>query len=123
MLGWYEIGMRGEKPAIPAEGFSWRTTPALNDMLRARHRTTPLATALGELSESHRAIHGLIESHTDEQLFTKQYYPWTGSTSLGAYFVSSTSSHHEWARRKICRFRKLPSTQGDVGGGDGEGMS
>jgi hypothetical protein len=114
MLGWYEIGMRGEMPAIPAQGYSWKATPALNDMLRARHRGTPLAAALEELLESHRAIHGLIDSHTDEELFTKQYYPWTGSTSLGAYFVSSTSSHYDWARKKIRRFRKLLCAQGDA---------
>jgi hypothetical protein len=106
MLGWYESGMRGEKPAIPAEGYTWKTTPALNDMLRARHSDTPLAAARDELLASHRAIHGLIDSHTDAELFTKQYYPWTGSTSLGAYFVSSTSSHYEWARKKIRRFKK-----------------
>jgi hypothetical protein len=114
MLGWYESGMRGEKPAVPAEGYSWKTTPALNDMLRARHRGTPLAAALDELLESHRAIHGLIDFHTDEELFTKRYYPWTGSTSLGAYFVSSTSSHYDWARKKIRRFRKLLSEQGQL---------
>jgi hypothetical protein len=114
MLGWYETGMRGEKPDIPAEGYSWKTTPALNDMLRARNCDTPLAAALDELLESHHSIHGLVDSHSDEELFTKQYYPWTGSTSLGAYFVSSTSSHYEWARKKIRRFRKLLIAQGDA---------
>ena len=106
MLGWYESGMRGEKPAIPAEGYTWKTTPALNDMLRARHADTRLAAAREELLASHRAIHGVIDSHTNEELFTKQLYPWTGSTSLGAYFVSSTSGRCEWARKKIRKFRK-----------------
>jgi hypothetical protein len=114
MLSWYESGMRGEKPVIPAEGYTWKTTPALNDMLRARHSDTPLSTARDELLASHRAIHGLVDSHNDEELFTKQYYLWTGSTSLGAYLVSSTSSHYEWARKKIRRFRKSLNGQPDA---------
>ena len=34
-------------------------------------------------------------------LFTKKYYNWMGTTDLGAYFVSTCSSHYEWAIKKI----------------------
>jgi hypothetical protein len=106
MLDWYEIGMKGDKPTIPAKGYTWKTTPALNEMLRARHRDTALSVVRDELLASHGAIRDLIDSHTDAELFTKQRYPWTGSTSLGAYLISSTSSHYEWARKRIRKFRK-----------------
>jgi hypothetical protein len=43
----------------------------------------------------------LIEAHTDAELFTKKLYPWTGTTSLGAYLISSTSSHYDWAMKKL----------------------
>lgn len=33
------------------------------------------------------------------ELFTKRLYSWTGSTSLGAYLVSSTSSHYDWGKK------------------------
>ena len=30
MAEWYEVGMSGEKPAIPAEDVTWKTLPVLN---------------------------------------------------------------------------------------------
>ncbi|WP_077550546.1 ClbS/DfsB family four-helix bundle protein [Rodentibacter genomosp. 2] len=36
-----------------------------------------------------------------ERLFTKKYYSWTESTSLGSHIISFTSSHYEWALRII----------------------
>ena len=106
MIGWYEVGMGGGKPEMPAAGHTWKTTPALNEKLRAKHAGTSLEEARSHLAESHAAVRELIRTHTNEELFTKQRYPWTGTTSLGAYLVSSTSSHYDWARKKIRRFRK-----------------
>jgi hypothetical protein len=101
MLGWYDIGMRGVKPDIPAAGFTWRTTPDLNRELWAEHQGTSLETALQLLAQSHQEVHDLILRHTEEELFTKRFYVWTGTTSLGAYLISSTSSHYEWGLTKI----------------------
>jgi hypothetical protein len=50
----------------------------------------------------------LIGKHTDEELFTKKRYGWTGSTSLGAYLVSATSSHYDWALKTLRPLKKLP---------------
>ncbi|MEL6140134.1 MAG: ClbS/DfsB family four-helix bundle protein, partial [Bacteroidota bacterium] len=33
-------------------------------------------------------------------------YAWTGTTSLGAYLISSTSSHYDWAYKLIKRCKK-----------------
>ncbi len=43
----------------------------------------------------------LIEVFSNDELFTKGVYKWTGGTSLGSYFVSSTSSHYDWALKKL----------------------
>lgn len=106
MLGWYYIGMRGEKPDIPAAGFTWRTTPDLNRELWAEHQGTSLESALQLLAQSHQEVQNLILRHTDEELFTKKLYAWTGTTSLGAYLVSSTSSHYDWGLKKIKKLRR-----------------
>ena len=29
MLDWYKVGMAGDKPEMPAKGYTWKTTPAL----------------------------------------------------------------------------------------------
>jgi len=30
MMNWYEVGISGEKPDIPAKGYTWQTIPDLN---------------------------------------------------------------------------------------------
>jgi hypothetical protein len=70
------------------------------DFLR-RHQGTSLEDALNMLERSHRRLMNMIDSFTDQELFEKQYFPWTGTTSLGSYCVSATSSHYEWATKKI----------------------
>jgi hypothetical protein len=36
-----------------------------------------------------------------EELFAKKAFSWTGTTTLGAYCVSATSSHYDWAIKKL----------------------
>lgn len=107
MLRWYEEGMKGEKPAIPAEGYTWRMTPELNYKIWEECQSTDLDTTIRLLRDSHQQVHGLIEQHTDEALFEKKRYKWTGSTSLGAFLISSTSSHYDWAFKLIRKCKKL----------------
>jgi hypothetical protein len=51
-------------------------------------------------------VMGIIEKHSDHELFTKKLYKWTGSTSLGSYLVSNTSSHYTWAYDLIRKWLK-----------------
>jgi hypothetical protein len=110
MLRWYAEGMADATPAIPAAGYTWRTLPALNQVIWQDARPVPLADALAAFRASHDEVMALVRAHDDEDLFTKRRYPWTGSTSLGAYLVSSTSSHYDWAMAKLRRARKAWAT-------------
>ena len=101
MRRWYDDGMAGEKPKIPREGYTWTTLPALNLAIWEAAQSTPLAQALEDLAATHADMVSLITAHTDEELFTKKLYPWTGTTSLGSFLVSTTSSHYDWARKKL----------------------
>jgi hypothetical protein len=107
MLTWYIDGMAGEKPAIPAPGYTWRTSPALSALIWRDAQQVPLARSVIDLIASHKRMMTLIEGHTDEELFTKRYYPWTGNTSLGSYLVSSTASHYDWAITKILKAARV----------------
>ncbi len=109
MLEWYDIGMQGKKPDMPAKGYTWKTTPDLNRWIQQQYANQPLATIRHRFADSHRQVHQLIEQHSDEELFTKKRYGWTGSTSLGAYLVSATSSHYDWAIKLIKRVQKQRS--------------
>jgi hypothetical protein len=41
------------------------------------------------------------DDFSNEELFTKQHFHWTGTTTLGSYCISALSSHYDWATKKI----------------------
>jgi hypothetical protein len=106
MEGWYNVGMAGQKPAIPMEGYTFQTLPAMNQLLWDRYNGTPLNEALDKINASHLLMMEMINRHTDEELFEKKYYKWTGTTSLGAYFISATSSHYDWGMKCLKSLKK-----------------
>lgn len=106
MLDWYNTGMKGEKPDMPARGYTWKTVPELNKTIWKNYQKTDLETVKKLLDKSYRDVQYLMDRHTDEELFEKKRYKWTGSTSLGAYLISNTSSHYDWAVKRIRKSMK-----------------
>lgn len=106
MMNWYEVGMSGEKPDMPAKGYTWKTTSALNKWILEHYQDTTLEAIKNLLRESFQKVQKIIEGRTDEELFEKKRYKWTGSTTLGAYLISATSSHYDWAFKLIKKAKK-----------------
>lgn len=106
MRTWYDTGMAGDKPQMPAPGYTWKTTPDLNQAIYQEHADESYEHVQKNLQASYQDIQTLIDSHTNEELFTKKRYPWTGSTSLGSYLISATSSHYLWAIDLIKKWQK-----------------
>lgn len=105
-MDWCRTGDEGGTPQVPGAGRTWRDTPAINAEIWSRYARTPYAEALSLLDGSHREILDDIAAHTQEQLFTTRVYPWTKSTTLGAYFVSATSSHYAWGVKTLKAIRR-----------------
>ena len=91
---------------MPAKGYTWKTTSDLNKAINVKYSGTTLKKAIHSVTDSHGQVMALINKHSNEDLFTKKKYKWTGSTSLGAYLVSSTSSHYDWALKLIKKCTK-----------------
>lgn len=106
MHGWYTVGAKGEKPDIPAKGYTWKTTPDLNKEIQKLYSDTELKEAKRKVKASHKKIMKLIEQHSNDELFEKKRYKWTGTTSLGAYLISCTSSHYDWAYKLIKKAKR-----------------
>jgi len=106
LLDWYDVGMKGEKPIMPAKGYTWKTLPDLNRKIWLEYQNTDIQTVKKILDKSYKRVQSLIKNHTNKELFEKKRYKWTGSTSLGAYLVSNTSSHYDWAIKRIKKSMK-----------------
>ena len=101
MKEWYDLGMSGQKPDMPAKGYSWKTLPDLNKKIWEMYSDKELNEVINNFKASFNNLYKLIQKHSDEELFEKKRYAWTGSTSLAAYLISSTSSHYDWAIKRI----------------------
>ncbi len=106
ILEWYEVGMTGAKPDMPAKGYTWKTLPDLNREIHEKYKGITLAEARKMLQESFTSVQELINNHSNEALFEKKRYSWTGSTSLAAYLISATSSHYDWGLKLIKKCTK-----------------
>ena len=109
-LDWYKTGMSDQKPEMPAKGFTWKTTPELNKWIWEKYRQTSLVRAKESLKSSFKQVRKIIESHTDEELFEKRRYNWTGSSSLSTYIRANTSSHYNWAYKLIKKAKSVKDT-------------
>ena len=104
-LLWEREGTAGRKPDMPAPGFTWKDTPALNEAIWERIRHDGYDEVCDRLRSSYEEVRAAVERYDNEDLFAKRRYEWTGSTSVGSYAVSATSSHYDWARQLIRRFK------------------
>jgi len=102
LLNWINTNCNGKdvKPFLP-EPYNWKTYPAMNVEFWKKHQNTPLADAKKMLKKSHKDVMALIETFSNEELFAKKSFAWTGTSTLGAYCVSVTSSHCDWAIKKM----------------------
>jgi hypothetical protein len=98
---WYDAGLRGEIPAVPAEGYKWSQLPALNQHVYETYRDLPLEEVLRLFRESHLRTMVLLESLPEPDLFTRGKYAWMNQNPLSAYFNANTAAHYRWARVEI----------------------
>lgn len=106
LLQWVAANKKGEaRPFLP-EPYNWRTYGAMNMSFWEKHQSTALEEVKKLLAKSHRDVMALAETFSNEELFSKGVYPWVGGTTLGSYFVSTTSSHYEWAMKKLKAHKK-----------------
>lgn len=101
ILKWVPTNLQGDaQPFLPAP-YNWKTYGEMNVEFWKQHQSTSYEEAKASLEESHSQVMALAETFSDEELFTKKHFSWTGTSNLGSYFISSTSSHYDWACKKV----------------------
>lgn len=101
LLNWIRSNQAGNNVNFLPEPYNWKTYPQMNIKFWEKHQETSFEQSIDLLKKSHSEAMALIDSFSDEELFTKKYFSWTGGTSLGSYCVSATSSHYDWAIKKV----------------------
>ncbi len=107
MLRWIENNKAGNHKPFLMEGYNWKTYGEMNMVFWNRNQNVTLEEALAQFKASHEQIIGKIETMTEEEMFEKNVYDWVGGSTIGSYFTSVTSSHYDWAMKKIKAHRKI----------------
>lgn len=106
LLNWVQLNQKGDmKPFLP-EPYNWKTYGDMNVELWKKHQGTSLDDARSLFQKSHTEIMKLAEAFSNEELFTRGIYKWVGGSTLGSYFISVTSSHYDWAMKKLKAHKK-----------------
>ena len=112
-LAWYEAGERGENPAVPAPGLTWRDLPKINESIYRQHRRRSLKAVLEDYDAFHHRMLELIRQVPDSDFVSVARFAWTGPTwTLSDYIRANTASHYRWAQKHIRRWLRGKSQKG-----------
>lgn len=101
ILNWVHDNQAGIEKLFLPEPYNWKTYGEMNVIFWQKHQDTLLEDAKVMLNESHKKVMVLADQFTNDELFSKGVFDWVGGTTLGSYFVSATSSHYDWALKKL----------------------
>ena len=106
MENWYKIGLKGEIPATPMEGYNWKQLTAVNAIIYEKCKGTKLTDAIKLFINSHKKLMHIIEKNDNKELYETFSYKWTGKHTLGNFFDSNTSSHYQWGLETLKNLNK-----------------
>jgi len=101
LLNWVDNNQKGNPTPFLKEGYNWKSYGNMNIEFFNLHQTTDIEIALENLNRTHHQVIDLANTFSNDELFSKGVYKWVGGSTLGSYFTSATSSHYEWAIKKI----------------------
>lgn len=113
LLNWVRANKAGENKSFLPAPYNWKTYGDMNVEFWKKHQSTSLEEAKRMLTGSHEEVMALLEEFPNEELFSKGVYQWVGGSTLGSYFVSVTSSHYDWAMKKLKGHIKICRKQAD----------
>lgn len=110
MIRWYAETRAGEAPAVPTAEYKWNQLKELNADIHEWFADTPLDEVEAQFAEVHNELYRIIGDMSEEELFTKKHYSFTGTSDLVTYLNSATASHYRSARRHIAKWWKTKAT-------------
>jgi hypothetical protein len=104
--GWYQAGLRGETPELPAPGFTWREMDALNEQIYQQHGARLLVEVRAWFDASHQQFLALVAGIPEADLFSRPRYAWQGKYRLVTYVLANSAQHYHWAAGHIRKWLK-----------------
>ena len=106
LLEWIKNRENGSNKQFLLEGYNWKTYGDMNLLFYNRCQNVSEEEALKRVMDSHKRVMEALDTFSEEELFTNTYYSWVGGSCIGSYFISVTSSHYDWAMKKMKAHQK-----------------
>ena len=106
LLEWIKNRENGSHKPFLLEGYNWKTYGDMNVFFYNRCQNVSEEEALKRFMDSHNKVMEALDTFSEEELFTNMYYSWVGGSCIGSYFISVTSSHYDWAMKKMKAHQK-----------------
>ncbi len=104
LLRWVDDGRAGRTPQLPAPGFKWNQTPALNREIQRRFARRSTATLVAEFEATYLEVLALVEDLSEAELLESGRLAWTSKSPLASYVAPNTCSHYAAARKILGRW-------------------
>lgn len=101
LLNWISNNTKGIMKSFIPLPYNFKTYGQMNLEFWSKHQNTTLDEAKRLLDNSHNAVMKILEGFSNEELFNRNVYKWVGGSTMGSYFISVTSSHYDWALKKL----------------------
>lgn len=110
LINFIQKNLSGERTTFLPQLYNWKTYPQMNMQIWHNHQDTPLYEAKTLLAQTHEKAMVLTANFSDEELFARGYFNFTGNLNLAARVTGSTSSHYDWAIKKIRKHKRSLKT-------------
>lgn len=105
LINWIKSNQAGKEKSFLPKPYNWKNYSEMNIEFWKNHQKTSDEDAAKMLEKSHKDTMKLIAKFSDEELFQKAFFTWTGTTNLGSYAISATSSHYDFAIKKLKKIK------------------
>lgn len=105
VLLWHKQGQKGPVE-MPAPGYKWSETPALNHAIYERYHSTSAAEAEKKMKATHKKLYDLAVSLSEKQLLEPAQFAWCGKNAITTYMAAAIISHYRWGQKKIKDWKK-----------------
>ena len=106
LLEWIKNRENGSNKPFLLEGYNWKTYGDMNLLFYNRCQNVSEGEALKRFMDSHKRVMEALDTFSEEELFTNTYYSWVGGSCIGSDCISVTSSHYDWAMKKMKAHQK-----------------
>ena len=98
---WIEAGRKGIEIALPAEGYTWQQTPALNADIAENSQEIPYNQIIDDLYKVKSEIMRMIDQLDDRELTELNMFSWTDKWPVMRWISVNTSTQFETAAAYI----------------------